>query len=166
MPICIYCLAEKPAAAFSREHVLTRAFCGQGENWTLRELVCAECNNKLSKFEAHWTSSAIESVMRNASGPRGRTAKSGERSQPVEIDELYLVQGDDPLVYEAGFAFPTEFYFRPQLIESKDGLIGVAADQRGGDALEAMMAAEVRKVPIIVTEPLPVPEDATKVHGA
>lgn len=103
--------------------------------------------------------------MRNFSGPRGRTSKSGHRSQPVEIDELYLVQGDDPLVYEAGFAFPTEFYFRPQLIESESGLICVAADHQDGEAQEAMMATEVQKAPIIVTEHLP--EDApAKVYGA
>lgn len=155
MPKCIYCLKEKLADAFANEHVLTRAFCGQGNNWTLVELVCKQCNGELSKFESHWASAAIESIMRNFSGPRGRASGRASRAQPVEIDELYLVQGDDPLVYEAGFAFPSEFYFRPQIVESADGLVGVAANQSEGDAIAVAIDRWVHTIPISLIEAAP-----------
>lgn len=130
MPTCIYCLKTKSSAEFSKEHVLTRAFCGNGKNWTLVDTVCGECNVLFSAFETHWTHRAIESMMRNFSGPVGRSSKSEKtRLQPTEIDQLYIVQRNAPLVYEAGFAFPNEFYFRPQIIQSGDGLLSFVTDR-------------------------------------
>lgn len=136
MPKCIYCLKAKPAEKFDNEHVLSRAFCGQGANWTLVDTVCRECNGKFSAFESHWTQSAIEGVMRNFSGPIGRSGKSNTgRTQPTEIDHLYVVQRGDLLAYEAGFAFPNEFYFRPQILHSDDGLVSIVANPQDGQTL-------------------------------
>lgn len=156
MPTCITCLSDKPAAAFNAEHVLTRAFVGQGANWTLIDTVCTSCNSKLSKFEAHWTRSAIEAMMRNFSGPQGRKNKNaGARAQPVEIDDLYLVQIDDPLVYEAGFAFPADFYLRPQVIDTPNGLLGVVENADGQAALSAAMATLFATPTVTVVEQMP-----------
>lgn len=137
MPTCIYCLEHKPSEKFDNEHVLTRAFCGQGKNWTLVDIVCRECNGKMSAFESHWTQSAVESVMRNFSGPKGRSSKStASRMQPTEIDNLYIVQRGDSLAYEAGFAFPNQFYFRPQILVSNKGLVSIAANLADGELLK------------------------------
>jgi hypothetical protein len=152
MPICIYCCQQKARAEFPAEHVLTRAFCGQGNNWTLKDMVCLDCNGALSKFESHWANSAVESIMRNFSGPRGRVGNVGARAQPVEIDEFYAVQIDDPLVYEAGFAFPNDLYFRPQIVVSPAGLVSIAANAVDGAALETALANNVRKPPFEITD--------------
>ena len=131
MPTCIYCLETKSKEEFSKEHVFTHAFCGTGQNWTLVDAVCIDCNSLFSAFETHWTHNAIESVMRNFSGPAGRSKRSkNRRTQPVEVDHLYIVQRNDQLAYEAGFAFPNEFYFRPQIIQCEDGLFTLAADRK------------------------------------
>ncbi len=138
MPVCIYCLKTASTEKFSKEHVLTRAFSGSGENWTLVDTVCGECNVLFSAFETHWTHNAIESVMRNFSGPVGRSKKSkNKRMQPTEIDHLYIIQRNDPLVYESGFSFPNEFYFRPQIIENGGGLLSLAADQEDAAVLQS-----------------------------
>ncbi|WP_409562736.1 HNH endonuclease [Hyphomicrobium sp. MC8b] len=153
MPVCIYCLKEKAPGEFSKEHVLTRAFCGRGENWTLLQTVCGVCNGILSKFESHWAGSAVEAMMRNFSGPRGRSSGGDARAQAMEVDELYLVQGDDPLVYEAGFAFPGDFYFRPQIVESGTGVVMVAANAEEGAALEKAVTESVGSGRFVLTEP-------------
>ena len=138
MPVCIYCTNTKPADEFSNEHVLPRAFCGQGGNWTLVDKVCGECNGLLSAFESHWTHQALESMTRNFSGPVGRRGRSREKHvQPAEIDHLYLVQKDDPAAYEVGFAFPNQHYFRPQIIQIDDGLMALAADEEEGRTLQS-----------------------------
>ena len=138
MPVCIYCTNTKSADEFSKEHVLPRAFCGRGGNWTLVDMVCSECNRLFSVFESHWTHKTVESMVRNFSGPVGRGGKSGEgRTQPTEIDHLYLVQKDDPNAYETGFAFPNQHYFRPQIIQSGDGVMALAADEEEGRTLQS-----------------------------
>ncbi len=130
MPICIYCKRTKPSRQFSKEHVLTRAFCGRGQNWTLVNSVCAECNETLAKFEYHWAHSTAEALARSFEGPLGRSARSGEkRPQPFECDQLYMVQGNDERVYEAGLAFPGESYFRPQLVQTDDGLVALVPER-------------------------------------
>lgn len=124
MPNCIYCKATKPASSFSNEHVLSRAFCGEGVNWTLAETVCKQCNERFSAFEAHWSRSAIEGMMRNFSGPSGRTGRStATRRQPIDCDHIYIVRRNDDLVYEAGFAFPNHHYLRPQILHTSDGVV-------------------------------------------
>jgi hypothetical protein len=153
MPVCIYCLKTKTEVEFSDEHVLTRAFCGQGQNWTLKDMVCTQCNGALSVFESHWTQSAVESVMRNFSGPLGRSKKGRGRRQPTEINHLYLVQAEDPLAYEAGFAFPNDFYVRPQVLQTEEGLLSVATNEQEGLALQEAMQKSLSARIINIVEP-------------
>ena len=128
MPNCIYCLKTKPSTQFSKEHVLSRAFCGQGNNWTLDNMVCVDCNNYLSRFEAHWTRSAIEGMMRAFSGPVGRPRNTvSDRQHPVDVDHVYLVTNDGPWVYEAGFSFPYTHYFRSQVLQTEEGLVALVS---------------------------------------
>ena len=42
---CIYCLRDLESDAFSREHVVPRAFGSFEQNLTLIDAVCADCNN-------------------------------------------------------------------------------------------------------------------------
>jgi hypothetical protein len=45
MPICIYCVTDKPASAFTKvEHVLPQAFGRFRDNLTLKDTVCDDCN--------------------------------------------------------------------------------------------------------------------------
>ena len=128
MSTCIYCLKTKPATEFSKEHVLSRAFCGQGKNWSLDSMVCADCNNFLSRFESHWTRSAIEGMMRAFSGPVGRPRNMvSNRQHPVDMDHVYLVTNDGPWVYEAGFSFPYTQYFRSQVLHTEKGLVALVS---------------------------------------
>lgn len=125
---CIYCLKTKPATEFSKEHVLSRAFCGQGKNWTLDDMVCSDCNNFLSRFESHWTRSAVEGMMRAFSGPVGRSRNLvTNRQHPVDMDHVYLVTNDGPWVYEAGFSFPYTQYFRSQVLQTGKGLVALVS---------------------------------------
>jgi hypothetical protein len=48
MPRCIYCLAEKPATDFNREHVIPEAFGGFAGALVLHRTVCEECNSYFS----------------------------------------------------------------------------------------------------------------------
>jgi hypothetical protein len=151
--ICVYCLGEKAASAFKPEHVLPRALAGSGSNWTLTDCVCADCNNRFSKFEAHWTRQAIEGMARNFSGPQSRSGKDRfDRAQPLETDHLYLVRRGDPLVYEAGFAFPNEMHLRPQVLETGTGLLCLAANAEDGQRLDDALAG-VRSGRFAITVP-------------
>lgn len=112
----------RPDEDFEPEHVLSRALCGTGVNWTLGSDVCLDCNGVFSKFEAHWFRQAFEAMARNFQGPISRNDKERfDRLQPVEIDNLYILMKGDPLVYEAGFSFPNEPHFRPQIIDTGSG---------------------------------------------
>lgn len=155
MPTCIYCLRTKPDDAFEPEHVLPRALCGTGLNWTLRHEVCLSCNGKFSKFEAHWLRQAIEALARNFSGPITRNEKDRfDRAQPMEIDDLYIVNRGDHLVYEAGFGFPSDFQYRPQIIDTLDGLLDVVANETDGVALEKAIERTVRTGKFQITVPM------------
>lgn len=44
MPICIYCLEDKPLSEFSRDHVIPESFGTFKNNFTLTQEVCAKCN--------------------------------------------------------------------------------------------------------------------------
>ena len=155
MPVCIYCTKNKTVENFSREHVLPRAFCGQGDNWTLIDTVCSECNGLFSAFEAHWAHSAIESIMRNFSGPvsRGRKPRN-RRVQATEIDHIYIVQKNQQIAFEAGFAFPNEFYFRPQIIQTDEGLITLAADKEDSKAFESAISKLIGLQMIKLSKPI------------
>lgn len=140
--ICIYCFEEKAASAFKPEHVLARALAGSGSNWTLTDCVCADCNSRFSRFEAHWTRQAIEGMARNFSGPQSRSGKDRfDRAQPLEANHVYLMRRGDPLVYEAGFAFPNEMHLRPQILETGAGLLCLTANADDGQRLEDALAS-------------------------
>ncbi|RTL63137.1 MAG: hypothetical protein EKK41_24125 [Hyphomicrobiales bacterium] len=151
MPICIYCLKTKSDDEFEPEHVLSRALCGTGVNWTLGSDVCLDCNGAFSKFEAHWFRQAFEALARNFQGPISRNDKERfDRLQPVEIDDLYIIMKGDLLVYEAGFSFPNEPHFRPQIIDTGHGaqaMVGrredVKAFKKGLDALLQSRVVEI-----------------------
>ena len=155
MPICIYCKATKPASSFSNEHVLTRAFCGEGVNWTLVDTVCKQCNERFSAFESHWSRSAIEGMMRNFSGPSGRSSRStATRRQPIDCDHIYIVRRDDELVYEAGFAFPNHHYFRPQIVHTGDGLVCLVPEHADIGELHATIDDMVKRGTFEVSNPI------------
>jgi HNH endonuclease len=121
---CMYCAHQGGTADFDDEHVVSRALCGRGENWTLRNCVCKACNKRFSTFENELLHNAVESLARGFSGPLGRSAKGKagpERLQPLRINHLYVQNKDDNLIYEGGFSFPAEFYFRPQMIDAGNG---------------------------------------------
>ncbi|MDZ4817426.1 MAG: hypothetical protein SGJ20_00480 [Planctomycetota bacterium] len=77
--------------------------------------------------------------MRAYEGPTGRAAKKGsaKRINPVEIEDLFILRTCDDLAYEAGFAYPGEHYYRPQLIECDSGYISVASDEEEGKLLQS-----------------------------
>ena len=155
MPNCIYCKATKPASSFSNEHVLSRAFCGEGVNWTLAEMVCKQCNDRFSAFETHWSRSAIEGMMRNFSGPSGRSSRStATRRQPIDCDHIYLIQRNDDLVYEAGFAFPSHHYFRPQILHTRDGLVCLTPAHTDIGAFRAAIEDMVKRGTFEVSKPV------------
>jgi hypothetical protein len=91
----------------------------------------------------------------------GRGGGSGNRRQPVEIDHLYAVQIDDPLVYEAGFAFPNDFYFRPQIIQTNAGLKCIAAHADDAQVLQKALTTLTATPKIEFTERLGSPPDYT-----
>lgn len=130
---CAYCGHRGTEADFDNEHVFSRALCGSGANWTLVNRVCRTCNNRFSRFENELLQQAAETIARGFSGPLGRTARnaSGARIQPLKINQLYVLNANDLLVYEGGFSFPSEFYFRPQMIDVGDGtLLSLITDRR------------------------------------
>ena len=155
MPKCIYCKVSKSSAEFSKEHVLTRAFCGAGDNWTLVDMVCSHCNERFSGFEAHWSHSAVEAMMRNFSGPVGRSGGSdASRQQPIECDHIYIVERNDELVYEAGFAFPSHPYFRPQCVQAGDGVVCLVPERRDIEDFRAVLDEMVKKRTLEVSKPI------------
>lgn len=122
---CVYCGHKGASGDFDNEHVFSRALCGTGNNWTLTNCVCKTCNGRFSKFESELLHQAAETVARGFSGPLGRSARNtnGARIQPLKINHLYALNSNDSLVFEAGFAFPAEFYFRPQIVDVGDGTL-------------------------------------------
>ena len=61
---CLYCLEEKAATAFNREHVLNEAFGTFDGNLVLR-CVCRDCNDKFGRsFDRKIARDSIESVER------------------------------------------------------------------------------------------------------
>jgi len=50
MPVCIYCVTDKPVSAFTKtEHVLPQAFGRFRNSLTLKDTVCDECNEFFGK---------------------------------------------------------------------------------------------------------------------
>lgn len=156
MPVCIYCKEDKLSSEFSDEHVFPRAFCGHGNNWTMSEQVCERCNGVFSRYESHWAHSAVESMMRNFSGPLGRSKSVSRKIQPIEVTELYFMQRGDPLAYEAGFAYPNDAYLRPQLVEWPPGHVSVTGDTNGAQVLSSQLDKMIKAHEVFVTTPLPI----------
>lgn len=149
---CVYCFHKGPSSDFDNEHVFSRALCGTGNNWTLTNCVCKACNGRFSKFESELLHQAAETVARGFFGPLGRSARnaSGARVQPLKINHLYALNANDTLVFEAGFAFPAEFYFRPQMVDVGDGsilaLITNANEMKGFQTAVSKFAREPKDV--------------------
>jgi hypothetical protein len=155
MPTCIYCRKTKVANNFEPEHVLSRGLCGEGANWTLSDAVCKTCNRLFSKSEAHWMRQAFEAMARNFQGPQSRNDVARfDRLQPIEIDDLYILMRDDPLVYEAGFAFPNEHHFRPQMIDTGHGLLALVGREQDTAVFQAAIDAFLRQPTFDLTVPI------------
>jgi hypothetical protein len=143
---CIYCRENK---SFTDEHVLTRAFAGQGENWTLVDTVCGDCNAAFSICERVWTSSPGEALARIYHGPAGRKRKGHSyRVHPAE--HVYMIQEDDPIAYEAEILNGLEPRLRPQLIWTGNELIAVASDMKEGQRLQVSYAAFMQHLELTV----------------
>jgi len=129
---CIYCGHRGPKSDFDSEHVFSRSLCGTGNNWTLVNRVCKNCNDHFSEFETEFLQQAAESIARRFSGPRGRSSKFdvGARQQPLKINHIYVQNANYNFIYEGGFAFPSEFYFRPQMIDVGDGTVFTLVAER------------------------------------
>jgi HNH endonuclease len=154
---CIYCGHRGPKSDFDKEHVFSRSLCGSGENWTLVNRVCKSCNNCFSKFETELLQQAAESIARGFSGPLGRSSKNetGARLQPLKINHIYAQNANDNLVFEGGFSFPSEFYFRPQMIDVGDGtVLSFVSDRREIMPFQDAMTQFVRQ-PKRITLPRP-----------
>lgn len=149
---CFYCGHTGPSQDFDNEHVFSRALCGTGNNWTLTDCVCKTCNGRFSKFESEMLHQAAETVARGFSAPLGRSARNanGARVQPLKVNHLYAINANDTLVFEAGFAFPGEFYFRPQMIDVGDGsilaLVTSANEMQGMQTAMSQFAREPKDV--------------------
>ena len=121
---CIYCREDKP---FTDEHVLTRAFAGQGENWTLNDIVCGDCNAAFSVCERAWTSSPGVAEARIYHGPAGRKRK-GQSYRVHPAGHVYMIQEDDPIAYEAEVLDGLEPRLRPQIVWTGHDLIATSPD--------------------------------------
>jgi HNH endonuclease len=153
---CVYCCHRGPETDFDNEHVFSRALCGSGANWTLVNRVCKTCNNRFSRFENELLQQAAETIARGFSGPLGRSARSASdaRIQPLKINHLYVLNANDMLVYEGGFSFPSEFYFRPQMIDVGDGtLLTLITDRKAIPLFQnavSRFAREPKKITLVV----------------
>ena len=109
--------------------------------------VCKACNHRFSQFENELLQQAAETIARGISGPLGRTARSnGARIQPLKINHLYALNENDTLVYEGGFSFPLEFYFRPQMIDVGDGtLLSLITDRNEFPAFQDAVSRFARE---------------------
>ncbi|KAF2991378.1 methyltransferase domain-containing protein (plasmid) [Methylocystis sp. MJC1] len=150
---CMYCGHRGPEKDFDGEHVFSRSLCGLGTNWTLNYCVCKSCNVRFSKFESELLHLAAEAIARGFSGPLGRSAKNaaGTRAHPLRMNHVYVQNKGDPLIYEAGFAFEGEFYFRPQMIDVGGGaglatLIATTAEIPAFQAAVSTLVAQPKRL--------------------
>ena len=71
--VCIYCLRELQADAFTTEHVIPQAFGSFDNNLTLNDAVCGDCNqffgDELERIFARDSSEAYERVHRGLKSP-------------------------------------------------------------------------------------------------
>jgi len=111
---CIYCGSYGP---FTVEHVFPFSLGGGGDQWTLHQCVCADCNNLFSALERELARHSLEAISRTAFGPVGRKRKKSTRNVPLYADGIYYLPEDDDLVYEGGLELGFNPYLRAQLIE-------------------------------------------------
>ena len=134
---CVYCCSEGP---FTDEHVLARAFAGSGENWTLKELVCAQCNGLFSNYGRAWTSEPGAAMARNYWGPAGR-ARKGQAYQVHPSESVFLLADDDPVADEVDILRGIEPRFRAQVISTRDAMFTTASDADGAKRLSDATSA-------------------------
>lgn len=74
VPVCIYCLKEKPPTDFNIEHVIPESFGAFENNFTLIKAVCWECNkyfgDKLELFLGRDTFEGMLRFMQGAKAPK------------------------------------------------------------------------------------------------
>lgn len=137
---CVYC---ERAGPFSDEHVLARALAGSGDNWVLKDLVCARCNKLFSTFERAWISSPGIAEARIHWGPSGRPRK-GQAYQAHPSESIFLISDDDPIAYEVDILRGFSHRLRAQAVQTESGALCRAGDEadakRLTNALEAFRA--------------------------
>src|SRR4051794_7877167 len=87
MRTCIYCRRALPASAFSREHVLSRAFGTFRDAPVLHEAVCGDCNQYFGDYlETRVARGAFEGMLRHQRG-----AKRPEAGKPLRLKYVEFV---------------------------------------------------------------------------
>ena len=122
---CVYCDSAGP---FTDEHVLTRALAGAGEDWVLKDMVCAGCNRLFKTYERAWTSEPAVAMARIYYGPAGRPRK-GRAYQVHPSEDVFLIADFDPVAYEVDILRGIVPRLRAQLIATKDRLFPTASDR-------------------------------------
>lgn len=117
---CLYCGKPGPP---SREHVLTRAFAGGGEDWLLVDAVCRRCNTLVfSGDERAWTAAPPFADARCGLGPVGRTRR-GRAYVFHPAERIFLSLAGDSIAYEVDVLPRFATRYRPQLIDMGDRII-------------------------------------------
>ena len=87
---CIYCGGPDP---FTAEHVLARAFVGEGDNLVLNDLVCRICNTKrFSACEREWTAFPAWPWHVSTSGLRGARVAVDSKLRGCDLVQLRIGQ--------------------------------------------------------------------------
>ncbi|MEG6586478.1 HNH endonuclease [Dendrosporobacter sp. 1207_IL3150] len=136
-PNCFYCGSDGP---FNKEHVFPYSLGGGGDDWTLINCVCAQCNNIFSSIERAFARHSLEALSRTAYGPAGRKRKgNSSRAVPLYSDGAFLLATDRDLAYEAGLELGLKPYLRAQIIEDNYPEYIITGSDR--DELESLFAA-------------------------
>jgi hypothetical protein len=134
MTTCIYCGGPGP---FTAEHVLTRAFVGDGANLTLNDLVCRTCNTlRFSACEREWAAFPGLAMCRITYGPAGRKRK-GERYRVHPGEHIYFVADGNLLAYEVEILDGLTPRIRAQVIGLEHSLQACADSTADGNRLTA-----------------------------
>lgn len=106
MPTCIYCLNDKPAADFNREHVIPEAFGKFENNFVLHETVCTDCNSSFGRtLDLKLGRQSIEGLDRyeaEVKRPDEKTKMGGTPSLAARVNDGSFVDGAE--VYWAASA--------------------------------------------------------------
>jgi len=97
MPICLYCLNDKPVADFNREHVVPEAFGKFKNNFVLHETVCTDCNTYFGKtLDLKLGRQSIEGLDRydaNMKRPDDKTRFGGTLTLSARINDGGFADG-------------------------------------------------------------------------